>query len=98
MFTIFNTDIGSIGSVSEILGTRDERKPFQKNLPKSEYTLQQAKIYAIKNDYPIIVETQNGDNWYLKGYGCNRTNLQNVINNQITQKYRPKTKLYFINE
>jgi hypothetical protein len=95
MFTIFNTDIYS---VAEILGTRDEMKPFQKNLRKSDYTLQQAKIYAIKNDYPIIVEPQNGDNWYLKGYGCNRTNLQNAINTRLEQKYRLKSKLYFINE
>ena len=57
-----------------------------------------AKIYAIKNDYPIIVETKRGNLWYLKGYGCDRKKLQELINHQIKQKYRPESNLYFINK
>jgi hypothetical protein len=97
MFTTYNTDICSYSS-SRGLENRDERKPFQIELPKNEYTLQQAKIYAIKNDYPIIVETKRGNLWYLKGYGCDRKKLQELINHQIKQKYRPESNLYFINK
>jgi hypothetical protein len=84
MFTTYKTDIAS---------SRGQIK-----LHKNEYTLQQAKIYAIKNDYPIIVETKRGNLWYLKGYGCDRKKLQELINHQIKQKYRPESNLYFINK
>ena len=84
MFTTYKTDIAS---------SRGQIK-----LHKNEYTLQQAKDYAIEKKYPIIVETKRGNFWYLKGYGCDRKKLQELINHQIKQKYRPESNLYFINK
>ena len=93
MFTIYKTDIASS---AELLENREKGKSFQIKLPKNEYTLQQAEIYARENYYPIIVKTKRGNFWYLKGYGCDRKKLQELINHQIKQKYRPESTLYFL--
>lgn len=101
MFTTFRTDISTGVIEKNLIGNIDKTipfKPFQIQLSKSEYTLRQVQRYAVKNKYPIIVETKSGKNWYLKGYGYNRKNLQNLINYKIEQKYRQTSTLYFINE
>ena len=97
MYTKYNTDLMS--DVVKKLGNREDKtKPFQKSFPKSEYTLQQVKIYAIKNDYPIIVCPKSGNYFYVKGFGYKRAKLQEALVYQTKQKYRPGSTSYLLNE
>jgi len=96
MFTSYNTDIYKYDE--EIFGLRLKTKPFQKQLLKNEYSLWQVKIYAIQNSYPIIVLPFRSKYWYIKGYGCTHSTLKNIIDTNVTNKYREKSTLYFINE